>query len=301
MKIIFAGSPQFSVPVLNELAAHHDICLVITQPDRPSGRGKKIHQSPIKLAATALGLPVSQPENIKDAAFIASLKDLNADIMIVSAYGQILPPSLLTLTHYHAWNIHASILPRWRGASPIEHAILYGDKVTGISIMKMEKGMDTGAVIHKEMITIGDKNQPELMQCLSNLAPKALLTGLDKICANQVAQPQDENHITHAKKILAVDFKIDWQQPAQYIEQQVRAFFPRTYCLLDGKRVRLLAVTVIKQSGTAGQISKSDDGLIVFCKHDAILIQTLQVEGKSATHWKDFYNGHQPILGQFFL
>lgn len=301
MKIIFAGSPDFSVPVLKELTKLHDICLVITQPDRPAGRGKKMQQSPIKIAATSLDLPISQPQNIQDPVFIKSLAALNADIMIVSAYGQILPQALLSLTRYHAWNIHASILPRWRGASPIEHAILYGDRITGISIMKMEKGMDTGAVIHEEQILIGTNNRIELTQLLSKIAPRAMLDGLEKIQLGKTPKAQDENKVTYAPKILAADYKIDWQNHAQHISQQVRALFPRAYCIFNEKRIRLLDSVVLQQSGPAGQISKSHEGLIIFCKKDAILVKTVQVEGKSAIFWKEFYNGHQDMIGQFFL
>ena len=300
MKIIFAGSPEFSVPVLKELAKLHEVCLVITQPDRPAGRGKKIHQSPVKIAAKELKLPISQPKSIKDPNYIESIKSLDADLMVVSAYGQILPEALLTATRYHAWNIHASILPRWRGASPIEHAILYGDEKTGISIMKMEKGMDTGAVIHYAEIMIGEKNREQLTHSLSNMAPQAMLDGLEKICANNMPQEQDNRQVTHAAKIVASDYKIDWQNDAISIAQQVRAFYPRTYCILGEKRIRLLDVKVIGQSGDMGKITKCSEGLVVFCKKDALLIQTVQVEGKAAANWKDFYNGHQHILGQFF-
>jgi methionyl-tRNA formyltransferase len=166
--------------------------------------------------------------------------------------------------------------------------------------MKMEKGMDTGAVIHHAEIVIGEKNRQQLTQSLSNMAPQAMLDGLEKICLGTLPQEQDNNQVTHAAKILAPDYKIDWHNEATFIAQQVRAFFPRTYCVLGEKRIRLLDVKVIKQTGEIGQITKCAEGLVVFCEKDALLIQTLQAEGKAASLWKDFYNGHQHILGQYF-
>tara|TARA_Y200000002_G_scaffold102827_1_gene83497 strand:+ start:5505 stop:6413 length:909 start_codon:yes stop_codon:yes gene_type:complete len=297
MRIIFAGSPDFSVPVLKSLHENHSVCLVITQPDRPSGRGKKLTACEVKQCALKLGLKVHQPESINNEHSRQLIREQNADIMIVAAYGQIIPLDILQMTKLHAWNIHASILPRWRGASPIEHAILHADKMTGISIMKMERGMDTGPVIHSETIEVGIMNRIQLTKALSQLAVPAILNGIDSIIENKNLSVQDDKEVTYAPKIKKDSFRIDWLLTAEQILCKILAFHPYCYFEYKGHTIRILDCEVVDINNVPGSVVVADQNkLIIAANQQAILIKELQLSGKKAISWKSFYNGHPDLF-----
>ena len=225
MKIIFAGTPQFAAAALSSLhAAGHDITLVVTQPDRPSGRGLKPAASPVKTLARELGLPVEQPLTLKAPGLVETLAAAEPDAMVVAAYGLIVPPAVLTLPRLGCINIHASLLPRWRGAAPIQRALLAGDATTGISIMQMDAGLDTGPVLLEEAVAIAaDDTAQTLHDRLASLGARLIVRALAEIPR---PRPQDAAAATYAAKIDKREARIDWSSSAETIERQVRAFNP---------------------------------------------------------------------------
>ena len=296
MKIIFAGSPAFSVPVLKSLAQAHDVCLVITQPDKPSGRGKKLTEPPVKLTAKTLNIPVHQPPKINCAESRELILAQKADLMVVSAYGQFIPEDILYMCKHDAWNIHASILPRWRGAAPIEYAILHGDERSGISIMKMEKSMDSGPVILTKTLEISGLNRIELTERLSALAPEAMLEAIP-IIPGVSPEKQNEKQVTFCPKIQKNQLIIDWHSPAENIYQQTLAFYPKCTTFLSGKNLKIIQASLLEtEQNKPGEISISSNGLVVGTGSKDILIDKLQIEGKRAMDWKEFVNGLSNLI-----
>ncbi len=287
MKIIFAGTPDFAATHLQALISQHEVVAVYTQPDRPAGRGKKLNASPVKLLAEQNNLPIYQPQSLKDPEQQTILANLQADIMVVVAYGLILPQVVLDAPRLGCINVHGSILPRWRGAAPIQRAIEASDKETGVTIMQMDAGLDTGAMLTITRCPIEpSETSGSLYDKLAALGAPALLSTLDKLKAGTaVAVAQDNEQSTYAKKIDKAEALIDWSQPAIIIDQRIRAFspFPAAYTEIEGLRVKIWAAqTSTQQLGTPGEIVAADDnGLLVGCGQGSLLLTEIQLAGKS--------------------
>ena len=289
LNIVFAGTPEFGIPCLDALlSSKHKLQAVYTQPDRPAGRGRKLQASAVKEWATAQEIPVFQPLNFKLQENITELAALKPDLMVVIAYGLILPQAVLSIPHFGCINVHASLLPRWRGASPIQHAILYGDKETGVTIMQMDKGMDTGAMLKKISCPINNDTSASLNLRLSEIAASTLLETIDNIAnSNIISMPQDENLVTYAPKIAKIDAKINWNKTALGIDCQIRAFnpWPITYTEVDDTIIRIFKAKVIpeeckKKPGTILSLDKK--GMLVATGKDALLVEQIQFPGAKA-------------------
>src|SRR5690606_14530589 len=277
---------------------HHQVIAVYTQPDRPAGRGRKLQPSPVKQLAEQHGLPVKQPLSLKDPEAQAELRALNADLMIVAAYGLILPEVVLDTPRLGCINVHASLLPRWRGAAPIQRAIAAGDAETGITIMQMDVGLDTGAMLHKLHTAIQPNDTGgSLHDRLAALGAQALLESLENLehCQAQ-AEPQDDSLATYAHKLDKDEARIDWHRPATEIERMIRAFNPWPVAFTEdqGERVRIWAVQA--DSAQANQppgtvLSRERDGVQVACGQGVLTITELQLPGARAMTVADFING----------
>ena len=279
MRVIFMGTPAFSVPVLEALAARHQVVAVYSQPPRPAGRGKALRPSPVQARAEALGLPVRHPLNFKAPEHRAAFAALNADIAVVVAYGLILPQAILDAPKRGCLNIHASLLPRWRGAAPIHRAILSGDAETGICIMQMEAGLDTGPVLLREAMTIGaTETTGELHDRLSTLGARMICETLDRLDSLTPA-PQPEAGVTYAAKIDKAEAKIDWARPAVELVRLVNGLspFPGAWCDVAGERVKLLRADLVAGSGEAGTVLQGFD---IACGTGALRVLEAQREGK---------------------
>ncbi len=291
MRVVFMGSPDFSVPVLDALvAAGHEIACVYCQPPRPAGRGKKDRPTPVQARAEELGLPVRHPVSLKGAEEQAEFAALNADIAVVVAYGLILPQAVLDAPAKGCLNIHASLLPRWRGAAPIHRAIMAGDAETGVCIMQMEAGLDTGPVLLERRIEIGaEETTGELHDRLSALGAQAITEALEQIDTLS-AQTQPEAGVTYAAKIDKAEARIDWSRDASDIDRQIRGLspFPGAWSMINGRRVKLLRSRASLGSGDAGSVLS---GLTVACGTGSVEITQVQPEGKGRMSSEDFLRG----------
>jgi methionyl-tRNA formyltransferase len=305
LRIIFAGTPEFAAVHLSALInSEHEVIAVYSQPDRPAGRGKKLQPSPVKQVALEHNIEVYQPLNFKDPADIAELNALQADVMIVVAYGLLLPQAVLDAPKYGCLNVHASLLPRWRGAAPIQRCIEAGDKVTGITIMQMDAGLDTGAMLHKVSTGIAlDETGGSLHDRLASLGPDSLLTTLAQLQAGTL-QPEQQNDAlaNYAHKLKKEEALLDWSQSAETLALRVRAFnpFPVAYTLLGNERIRVLQASAIDkvtqlQPGTIANVSAK--GIEVACADGVLRLEQIQLAGKKAMMVADVING-QPTLFQ---
>ena len=282
MRVIFMGTPDFSVPVLQALVdADHEIAAVYCQPPRPAGRGKKERPSPVQLRAEALGLPVRYPASLKSAQAQAEFAALQADIAVVVAYGLILPQAILDAPKQGCLNIHASLLPRWRGAAPIHRAIMAGDKQTGVCIMQMDAGLDTGPVLLRAAVEIGAEDTTgALHDRLSQMGAALIVQALDRL-PDLVPQAQADQGVTYAAKIDKAEARVDWTQPATQVDRLIRGLspFPGAWCDVAGERVKLLGARVVPHSGAAGQVL---GGFTIACGDGAVEITRAQRAGKKA-------------------
>jgi len=309
MKIIFAGTPEFSVPALQSLiTSEHTVVAVYTQPDRPAGRGKKMQASAIKQCALENTLAVEQPLNFKSNAAVEQLKSYQADLMVVVAYGLLLPSNVLTIPTYGCINIHASLLPRWRGAAPIQRSILAADKETGITMMQMDEGLDTGDMLSQIRCPINETdNAGTLHDKLSALGGKALSQLLPSIESQQLAPiKQDESLATYAKKLSKQEAKIDWQQTADAILAATRAYapWPVSYSSLGDKTLRIWQAQASSDTlqGEPGMVYINNKKFLVCCgQHSCIEITELQLAGKKRMSAQAYLAAHSPagqILGK---
>ncbi len=304
LKIIYAGTPDFAVPALQALIdSPHDVVAVYTQPDRPAGRGRKVQFGSIKQLAVESGIRVEQPLSLKDADAQEILASFNADVMVVAAYGLILPQVVLELPKYGCLNIHGSLLPRWRGAAPIHRAIQAGDVETGVTIMQMAAGLDTGDMLLKITCPISPQDTGQTIHDrLASDGADALLQVLDLIQEDKlVPEVQDESITSYAHKLNKAEAEIDWTQSAKQIDQTIRAFnpWPVAFTLFNGKPLRLFMSKVKNSSSneSAGTvISESPDGVCVAAGDGVLSFSRLQLPGKKAMDVRDFLNGRS-LLG----
>lgn len=303
MKIVFAGTPEFAVSSLRAAARHHEVVAVYTQPDRPAGRGRGLAPSPVKLEAIARGIPVFQPESLKTPEAQQQLRDLAPDLMVVVAYGLILPKAVLTIPTHGCWNVHASLLPRWRGAAPIQRAIQAGDAETGVCLMQMEAGLDTGPVLLKQHIAIGANDTGgQLHDRLAELGAQVLSDGLGLLRAGikPIAQPQPEAGVTYAHKLDKAEARLDWAQHAHALARTVRAFnpWPIAEAMLAGERVRIHGAIALddnqgKAPGTL--LAASREGIDIACGQGALRLRVLQREGGKAITAADYLNARRDL------
>ncbi|MEQ1667274.1 MAG: methionyl-tRNA formyltransferase [Sulfuriferula sp.] len=296
MRIIFAGTPEFARVALSAIhAAGHEIVAVLTQPDRPAGRGMKLTASAVKQAALQLGLPVLQPLTLKSAEILAELTALNADVMVVAAYGLILPPVVLDVPKHGCLNIHASLLPRWRGAAPIHRAIQAGDSATGITIMQMDAGLDTGAMLSMQTLTIADDDSTgSLHDKLAALGGAMIVDELARI-GTHTATPQPEAGVTYAAKISKAEAQLDFNLPAQQLVLNIRAFNPApgAYLLAQGKIVKVWQAHALDMTGAPGQLIQADNsGIVIACQQQAVCITELQLAGSKRQTAAQFIASH---------
>ena len=290
MKIIFMGTPEFSVPILQALAKAHDIVCVYCQPPRPAGRGKALRPTPVQPAAEALGLPVRHPSSLRSAEEQAAFASLNADIAVVVAYGLILPQPVLDAPRFGCVNIHASLLPRWRGAAPIHRAILAGDAETGVCLMQMDAGLDTGPVLLRAATTIGaEDTTADLHDSLSQMGADLVVSALPRL-PSLVSVPQPAEGVTYAAKIDKSEARIDWHAPAAVIDRQIRGLspFPGAWCESAGERVKFLRCRLAEGHGVPGQVLH---GLTIACGSGAVEITLAQRQGKRPATTGEFLRG----------
>lgn len=305
-RIVFAGTPEFARLILAELLqGPEEIVGIFTQPDRPAGRGRALQASPVKQEALAAGIPVFQPESCKTGEALDLLRSLAPDLLIVVAYGQILPQAILDLPTRGAINVHASLLPAWRGAAPIARAIAAGDKESGVAIMQMEAGLDSGPVLWEERVPIApDDTAASLHDRLARLGSDALRQALDRLWANRLKPvPQDPALVTYARKLKKDEALLDWRLPAATLERLVRAFNPspvaHTLFRDKGLRVwqaRVLSVRGEQAPGTITAVEK--DGVVVTCGEDQLQLLAVQPAGKGVLSGSDFARGYRPQVGE---
>ena len=288
LKIIYAGTPEFAVPALESLLhSEHRLVAVYTQPDRPAGRGRKLQQSPVKKIALQHNLPLFQPASFGDTAALDELRACDADLMVVAAYGLLLPAAVLETPRLGCINIHASLLPRWRGASPIQQAILAGDQRSGVTLMKMDEGLDTGAIISSLAVDIDPCwSAARLHDVLAPLGAELLMDSLDNIEPSlQQARIQDELHATYAPRLTKGEAEIDWNKPAEVLLREILAFnpWPVSYTFIDDENLRLWSarVNALFDPGLPGQVVAHDiEGVYVSCGDGVLQVTGLQFAGR---------------------
>ena len=303
MRIVFAGTPEFAVSSLRAAARHHEVVAVYTQPDRPAGRGRGLAPSPVKLEAVARGIPVYQPESLKDEAAQRQLRDLQPDLMVVVAYGLILPKAVLAIPTHGCWNVHASLLPRWRGAAPIQRAIQAGDAKTGVCLMQMEAGLDTGPVLLAQSLDIGpEETGGQLHDRLADLGAQVLrdALGLLRAGVRLPPHPQPEAGVVYAHKLDKAEARLDWAQDADALARTVRAFnpWPIAEATLAGERVRIHGAVAVEQAHTAAPgtlLAASRQGLDIACGSGVLRLRVVQREGGKAITAADYLNARRDL------
>jgi methionyl-tRNA formyltransferase len=304
-RIVFMGTPDFAVPSLEGLISNHEVTGVVTQPDRPAGRGRQLQPSPIKLVALANSIPVYQPLSLRSEEAIGPISDWAPDLIIVAAFGQILPAHLLNLPGKGCLNIHASLLPRWRGAAPIQYAILSGDEETGVSLMRMDEGLDTGPVYVRQAIPIQpDETAATLHDRLARLGASMLDNYLDGILDGDLAaEAQNDALSTYAPMLKKKAGVIDWSQSTDQIDRQVRAMtpWPSAFTSWQGKRLKVLVATPMANdvlpSGEPGRVVAVSGSAAVLTADGGIMLRRLQLAGKRATSLEEFLHGHLEFIG----
>ena len=300
-RIVFMGTPDFALPSLRQLIAAHDILAVVTQPDRPAGRSKRLKESPVKQLATSAGIPTLQPRRIREPAMLADLAKLDADLFVVVAFGQILPQAALDLPAHGTLNVHASLLPRWRGAAPIQAAIRAGDEESGVTIMVLDAGLDTGPVLSSQSVELAaNETGQSLHDTLAALGADLLSRTLPKFLAGDIRpQAQDDTRATYAPQIKKSDGKIDWTRPAAEIDRLARAFtpWPGAFTSWQGKQLKLVAGRAGAGSLPAGQVAELNGRIAIGAGAGVYLPSALQLAGKKQLPATDFVNGYRDFVG----
>ncbi len=300
------GTPEFALPTLEQLCARYPVVGVVTQPDRPAGRGRQLVASPVKLFAQAEGLPVFQPEKLRRLEAVEQVRAWLPDLIVVAAFGQILPPAVLELPQYGCLNIHASVLPRWRGAAPVQAAILAGDEATGVTIMQMDPGLDTGPILAVRTTPIGPTEAvAELEMRLAHLGAELLLEMLPGYLAGSVQpRPQPEEGVTIARSFKKQAAALDWTRPAIELGRQVRAFYPRpgAYTSWDGRRLKIISAQVVAPDelppdAEPGQVFVWETYPAVVTGEGALALLQLQMAGKRPMSGDAFLRGHRAFAG----
>ncbi|KAF1699221.1 methionyl-tRNA formyltransferase [Pseudoxanthomonas jiangsuensis] len=303
MRIVFAGTPEFAVPSLRAAAQRGEVVAVYTQPDRPAGRGRGLAASPVKLEAIARGIPVLQPETLRRRASQDALRALAPDLMIVVAYGLILPQAVLDIPRFGCWNVHASLLPRWRGAAPIQRAIQAGDAETGVCLMQMEAGLDTGPVLLEQRTPIADaETGGQLHDRLAELGAQVLGDGLGLLRAGirPVPRPQPEEGASYAHKLDKAEARLDWNRPAQELARTVRAFnpWPVAEATVAGERLRIhgaVALPLAHDAAPGTLLVAGRDGIDIACGEGALRLRVVQREGGRAITAADWLNARRDL------
>ena len=307
-RLVFAGTPEFAVPALDVALECGDVMAVLTQPDRPAGRGRRLRPSPVKQRALEAGVPVLQPTRLRTAEDRAALLEFEPELLITAAYGLLLPQAVLDWPTHGCWNLHASLLPRWRGASPIQQAILHGDDRTGVSLMQMEAGLDTGPVLLSAALDIGPaETAAELHDRLADLAADLLRDALGRLAddALPAPRPQNDDHATHAPRIDKNDARIDWSSDAASIARQVLAFnpWPVAFTELAGKDLRIFSAHAVEPDASEaapGELLTDrghPDEIRVACGRGVLVIDELQAPGKRRMTSADWLNAHSDWRG----
>lgn len=301
-RILFAGTPDFAAAALSAIhAAGFEVVLVLTQPDRPKGRGMKLQPSPVKQAAQALGLPVAQPASLRTPEAAALIAGQAADVMVVAAYGLILPPEILTLPRRGCLNIHASLLPRWRGAAPIQRAIEAGDAETGVCIMQMDAGLDTGAVVSTHRYAIRDTDTAQdVHDALAAIGARAIVADLQRLDALQPVAQAAEG-VTYAPKLSKAEAEIDWTLPAAVLARKVRAFnpVPGAWTLWRGQPLKIWQAVPAAGQGVPGTVlSVTAEGMAVACGEGVLCLQNVQAAGGKAMPISAFLAGNAVAAGE---
>lgn len=310
MRLIFAGTPEFAACALDAIArAGHRIVQVLTRADQPAGRGQKLRASPVKLRAQALGIPVEQPRSLRDPDRWAALRALEADVMVVAAYGLLLPPEVLAIPRLGCLNIHASLLPRWRGAAPIQRAIEAGDDATGITIMQMDAGLDTGPMLMSRALSIGPRETAgRLHDRLAGLGAELVVEALDALAAGRLsARPQPEEGVTYAHRIRKEESQIDWQASAALLERRMRAFDPWpgmvSHLLVPPvAAIKFWSAVALDRTHAAqpGEIIDASGRLHIACGDGVLAVRELQRAGGRRLPVADFLKGSALSAGQRF-
>jgi methionyl-tRNA formyltransferase len=298
MRIVFIGAGEIGVPTLQALLkSEHEVVGVVTQPDKPVGRSQSIEPPPIKNALSGTNIPVLQPARIKDRQAIEEIRTLRPDVIVVMAYGQILPRGVLEIPKVACLNLHASLLPRWRGAAPIQAAIAAGDRETGITVMYMDEGLDTGDILLQRTIDIlpGDTGG-SLHDRLAEIASAALFESLKMLAQGAAPRtPQDNTCATYAPKLKREDGKIDWSDAAEVIERKIRAFnpWPGAFMKFDGRNLKIFSAAIVPIHGTPGEILRSENKLVVAAGEEGLSLCEVQLEGKRRMTAAEFLRGHR--------
>ena len=303
MKIVFAGTPEFAVPSLRAAARHNEVAAVYTQPDRPAGRGRGLSVSPVKLEALKRGIPVLQPQSLRDPGTQAALRALAPDLMVVVAYGLILPRAVLEIPRHGCWNVHASLLPRWRGAAPIQRAIEAGDNQSGVCLMQMDAGLDTGPVILRQTTPISETDTAGLLHDrLAELGAQVLADGLGLLRAGirPIPTPQPAEGVTYAHKLDKAEARLDWSQPAAVLARKVRAFmpWPIAEATVAGERLRIhgaVALPLAHGAAPGSLLAATREGIDIACGHGALRLRVVQREGGRAITAADWLNARRDL------
>jgi methionyl-tRNA formyltransferase len=305
LAVVFAGTPEFALPSLDAIAAsRHRLEAVFTQPDRPSGRGRHLAAGPVKQRALALGVPLRQPATLKDGAAARGIAAFAPDVMVVVAYGLLLPPEILRLPRHGCLNVHASLLPRWRGAAPVARAILAGDERTGVCIMRMEAGLDTGPVMLRRELAIGARETAgELEARLAEEGGEAIVVALDALAAGSATfAPQDPGQATYAGKLTKAEARLDWREDAAALARRVRALNPRPVAetTLEGAQLRIheaeaVAAAPGRVPGTI--LAAGADGIVVMTGDGALALRRVQLPGRRAVSAGELANA-RPLVGK---
>jgi methionyl-tRNA formyltransferase len=300
-QVVFMGTPDFAVNILQALMQEHEVIGVVTQPDRPAGRNRQLQPSPVKQVALEHGIAVLQPEKIRRAEAIAELEQWSADVYVVAAFGQILPQRVLDLPTFGSINVHASLLPRWRGAAPIQAAIRYGDAESGVTIMKMDAGLDTGPMLKMRSIPIqADEIGQSLHDKLAQLGAALLLETLPEyLNGSVIPTPQPEDGVTYAGMVSKDEGNLDWNVDAVTLERLIRAFtpWPGTYSFWNGQLLKVIAAAVTSGRATPGEIVHTQSGIAVGTGDGLLLLKQIQLAGRKAMNASDFVRGQADFVG----